>query len=107
MLDDGNVRFGFAQPKRILDIYRLLCSGKSEPYGQLCDLFDELTDHGAKMDPYDVLVRKAADSVAATFRRRAAAGLLSARGFVLPDEDEQVHEETDLDLVTWLVIKES
>ena len=107
MLDDGNVRFGFAQPKQILDIYRLLCAGKGEPFAQLCALFDHLTNHGTKMEPYDALVRKAAESVAVTFRKRAAAGLLSGREFVLPDEDEQVNEATDLDLVTWLVIKES
>jgi SNF2 family DNA or RNA helicase len=107
ILDDGTVRFGFAQPKQILDIYRLLCSGKSEPHGQLCDLFDQLTDHGTKMHSYDVLVRKAAESVAATFRKRAGAGLQLSREFLLPDADEQVHEETDLDLVTWLVIKAS
>jgi hypothetical protein len=46
------------------------------------------------------------DSLAATFRHRAASGLLSGRGFVLPNAHEQVHEKTDLELVTWLVIKE-
>ena len=51
--------------------------------------------------------RKAVDSVAATFRKRAASGLQSGRGFVLPDEDDQVNEKTDLELVTWLVVKQS
>jgi len=49
VLDDGNVRFGFAHPKQILDIYRLLCSGKDEPYTQLCNLFDQQTNHGTDM----------------------------------------------------------
>ena len=31
---------------------------------------------------------------------------LSGRGFVLPDAKEQVHEKTDLELVTWPVIKD-
>jgi hypothetical protein len=105
VLDDGNVRFGFAHPKQILDIYRILCSDKGEPYGPLCDLFDQQTNHGADMKAYDVLLQKAVNSVAATFRKRAASGLQSGRGFVLPNEQEQVHEKTDLDLVTWLVIK--
>ena len=43
---------------------------------------------------------------AATFRKRAASGLESARDFILPDERGQVHEKADLELVTWLVIKE-
>ena len=105
VLDDGNVRFGFAHPKQILDIYRILCTGKAEAYGQLCDLFDQQTNHGADMKAYDQLLQKAVDSLAVTFRKRAAAGLQSGRGFVLPNAKEQVHEKTDLELVTWLVIK--
>lgn len=107
VLDDGNVRFGFSHPKQILDIYRLLCSGKAEAYGQLCNLFDQQTNHGNDMKVYDHLIHKAVDSLAATFRKRAASGLQSGRGFVLPDAKEQIHEKTDLELVTWLVIKEN
>jgi len=106
VLDDGNVRFGFAHPKQILDIFRVLCSGKGEPFGALCNLFDHQTNHGADMKAYDVLLQKAVDSVASTFRNRAASGLQSGRSFVLPNEQEQVREKTDLDLVTWLVINQ-
>jgi hypothetical protein len=105
VLNDGNVRFGFAQPKQILEIYRLLCSGKSAPYSELCNLFDQETDHGTKMDAYGVLLRKAVDAIAVTFRRRAASGLQSNRAFVLPDEQDQVSENSDLELITWLVVK--
>jgi SNF2 family DNA or RNA helicase len=105
VLNDGNVRFGFAQPKQILEVYRLLCSGKSAPYSELCNLFDQETDHGTKMDGYAVLLRKAVDAIAVTFRRRAASGLQSNRAFVLPDEQDQVSENSDLELITWLVVK--
>jgi SNF2 family DNA or RNA helicase len=105
VLDDGNVRFGFANPKQILEIYRILCSGKGEPYVPLCDLFDRQTSHGSDMKAYDVLLQKAVNSVAATFRKRAAFGLQTGRSFVLPNEHAQVNEATDLELVTWLVIK--
>lgn len=107
VLDDGNVRFGFAHPKQILDIYRILCSGKAEAYGELCNLFDQETNHGSDMKTYDTLLQKAVDSLAATFRKRATSGLQSGRSFVLPNAQEQVHEKTDLELVTWLVIKSS
>jgi len=102
---DGNVRFGFANPKQILDIYRILCSVKNEAYTQLCDLFDQQTNHGSDMKDYDQLLHKAVESVAATFRKRAASGLQSSRSFILPSEKEQVHEKTDLELITWLVIR--
>ena len=58
------------------------------------------------MQVYDALVQKAVDSLAATFRKRAASGLQSGRSFILPNVQEQVHEKTNLELVTWLVIKE-
>ena len=105
VLADGNVRYGFAHPKQILDIYRALCSGKSQPCTALCNLFDQQTNHGRDMKDYDILLDKAVASLAATFRKRAASGLTSSRSFILPDEREQVHEKTDLELVTWLVIK--
>jgi len=105
VLDDGNVRFGFAHPKQILDIYRILCSGKAEAYSQLCNLFDQETNHGNAMAAYDTLLQKAVNSLSSTFRKRAATGLQSSRGFVLPNAQEQIHEKTDLELVTWLVIK--
>jgi SNF2 family DNA or RNA helicase len=105
VLEDGNVRFGFAHPKQILEIFRLLCSGQTEPHRSLCNVFDQETGDGKDMRVYDVLLKKAVDSIAATFRKRAASGLQSGRSFVLPNQEDQVHEKTDLDLVTWLVIK--
>lgn len=105
VLSDGNVRFGFAQPKQILEIYRLLCSGKSTPYSELCNLFDQETDHGAKMDDYGVLLRKALDAIAMTFRRRVSFGLQSSRAFVLPVAQDQVNNHTDFELITWLVVR--
>jgi SNF2 family DNA or RNA helicase len=105
VLDDGNVRFGFAHPKQILEMYRILCSGQTDPHGSLCRLFDAQTNDGADMKVYDVLLGKAVDSIASTFRKRAASGLQSGRSFVLPNKEDQVHEKTDLELVTWLVIK--
>jgi len=44
--DDGVVRYTFTQPKQILDMYRLLCSGKTIPCEALCRLFDEQTSNG-------------------------------------------------------------
>lgn len=36
---------------------------------------------------------------------RAPRGLQSGQGLVLPNAQEQAHENTHLELVTWLVIK--
>ncbi len=103
--DDGTVRFSFAQPKQILEIYRLVCGGKEAPYEQLCQLFDTETNNGADMKKYNDFLTAAVDSIAKTFQKRVAAGLQTSRDFVIPDQNEQARETTDFELITWLVIK--
>ena len=105
VLQDGTVRFSFAQPKQILEIYRLLCSGKAAAYEQLCQLFDTETQNGSDMSLYNKLLDAAVESIARTFQRRVAAGLQSSRDFVIPNQQEQARETTDFELITWLVIK--
>jgi len=105
VLDDGNMRLSFAQPKQILGIYRDLCGGKASPNEELCNLFDQQTKDGQSMALYNKLLQKSVESIAATFRKRVAGGLQSGRGFVIPDQGEQATENSEFELVTWLVIK--
>lgn len=37
---EGAVRNNFATPKQVLQIFRALCQGKTEPYADLCALLD-------------------------------------------------------------------
>ena len=103
--DDGEVRFGFAQPKQVLDIYRNLCVGKAEAYEVLCELFDEDTQNGADMSHYSKLIETAVASLAKTFKSRSASAL-QQRGGLLPKKREQIGTTTDFNLITWLVIKD-
>jgi hypothetical protein len=105
VLDDGNVRLGFAQAKQILTIYRELCAGVSAPYARLCELFDAETQDGQAMQPYAHLLQRAVDAIVAGYRKRLGAALQSGRGAKLPTLEEQVHDTTDFELVTWLVIR--
>ncbi len=102
--DDGNVRFSFAQPKQILEIMRQTCGGRTEPLEQLCALFDEETDHGAHMEKYSALLEKVRAAIVQTFRRRSAAALQQDRAAVLAPAARQLAEDSELELVTWLVI---
>ncbi|MCX6639690.1 MAG: helicase-related protein [bacterium] len=104
--DDGNVRFTFAQPKQILEIYRQLCGGKSLPYQELCDLFDKETEDGGKMDGYSRLLNGALASIVHTFKRRNAAALQNGRDATLVPPEEKASEDSEFELITWLVIKE-
>jgi hypothetical protein len=106
VLDDGNVRLSFAQPKQVLGIYRELCVGKTTAYDDLCTLFDQQTADGSNTALYDNLLQKAVESIVATFRKRVATGLQTGRGFKIPDKKDQASDTTDFELVTWLVIKQ-
>jgi len=103
--DDKNVRYTFAQPKQILEIYRVLSTGKTAPHAQLCDLFDMETCNGSDMTKYSRLLKSAVDSIIRTFQKRAVSHLQSGRGAVLMEQQEQAKETDDFELITWLVIK--
>ncbi len=105
ILDDGVVRFGFTHPKQILEILRTTCSGKSAPYESLCQVFNNQTDNGRDMTRYNDLLAKAINSIESTFRKRVAGKLMEGRGGMLPTRDEQVSEQTEFELITWLVIR--
>jgi SNF2 family DNA or RNA helicase len=103
--DDGTVRFTFTHAKNTLTLFQKLCAGKTEPYQELCDLFDKETGHGQDMAKYDDLLSKSVKSIASTFKKRLAVGLTAGRDFVIPDQSEQAKDDTDFELITWLVIK--
>ncbi len=103
--DDGVVRYNFTSPKQILGIFRDLCSGKDAPYEDLCRLFNEQTKNGVDMTMYSDLLKKAVTAIEGMFRKRTASKLLEGRSAVLPGIQEQVTEQTDFDLITWLVIR--
>ena len=103
--EDGEVRFTFAQPKQILEMYRLLCADVKKSYEVLCTLFDKQTDNGTNMTHYNDLLQKAVNSLSRTYRKRAVGNLLSGRGETLVKPQKQIRNVTDFELITWLVIQ--
>ena len=103
--DDGTVRFTFAQPKQILEIYRLLCADRKAALTALCNVFDVETKDGADMSRYTELLKKAVASIENTFRKRAVNNLMAGRGGLLAEARKQVDGATEFDLITWLVVR--
>lgn len=103
--DDGTVRYNFAQPKQVLEMFRLLCVGKTVPYEALCDLFDSETSDGADMARYSSLLQRAVNAIEGTFRKRVIGNLLASRSGLLTESRKQVTSTTDFDLISWLVIR--
>lgn len=104
ILNDGNVRLTFAQPKQILEIFQTLCSDKKEPIEELCKHFNHNTNNGNDMTHYTSLLGKAIASIERTFKKRALSNLFSDRGAVLMEKSKQVNQSTDFELITWLII---
>ncbi|WP_024338929.1 helicase-related protein [Bradyrhizobium japonicum] len=103
--DDGAVRFGFGQPKPILEAYRALCLGHGEPFEALCDVFDDETGHGHKMEHYEALIRTAVASIGQTSATRTLSALAGSRGARVPDVGAQARANLDYDLITWLIVR--
>ena len=102
---DGTVRYNFSAPKQVLEIFRALCQGKTEPYADLCKLFDEQTNHGQDMRAYSALLNQTVAAIVAQFTRKNAANLFTSRGGKLMDATKAVKSNSDFELITWLVIQ--
>lgn len=103
--DDGTVRLSFTQPKQALNLFRDLAAGLPSAQEKLCDLFDQQTQDGVDMSHYSELIRKATESIAHTFTKRATASLFAGRDGKLPTTEETPSElENEYELLTWLVI---
>ena len=106
--DNGSIRFGCPNARQALAVFEAAAAGKAAPIVKLCDRFDRETAQGRDMTHYDKLlndaiahIRQAHDN---TQIRHLGAG--AARDFLLPTASETPGQASDLELVTWLVIKD-
>lgn len=60
---DGSVSVNHLQPKELLDRFRSLCKGKSQPQVALCKEFNKETKNGFKMGEYSKLLGDAVNSI--------------------------------------------
>jgi hypothetical protein len=57
------VHIDHLQPKKLLDVFRQLCKGKSEPLMELCNEFNDETEDGRNMRHYSDLLHFAVESI--------------------------------------------
>lgn len=103
--DDGTVVRGFAQPKPILEAWRALSMGHTEPFEALCNAFDDETEQGQKLEHYDGLIEAAVGSIGTTTASRSLSALTGGRGAKVPDEKAQARADSGYDLITWLIVR--
>ena len=61
--DEGETLINHLSPKRLLDIMRMSCKGKTEPILELCHAFNRETADGKRMQHYSDLLGKAVASI--------------------------------------------
>ncbi len=103
--NDGTVRFNYTNSKQVLEIFRLLCEGQTEPLEDLCKLFNRATDNGNDMTVYADLLKKAVAEISSVYKKRSAAKLTLDRNAVIAPRSQQISSIADFELVTWLVIQ--
>ena len=101
--EEGEIVCGYLNPKKLLDIMRLLCRGKSEPVMELCRKFNQETDDGRNMGEVSALLSEAINSIIdakeesdidSLFKSGGTTALLSA-----------VSGLDDFELICFLVVK--
>lgn len=63
LTDEGEMILNHLSPKRLLDVMRSACKGKTEPFLELCHEFNHETHDGRAMQHYSDLLRKAVASI--------------------------------------------
>lgn len=101
--EDGQVKFTFLHGKKILDIYKKLCSGQSEVLADLVEQFNQETTNGAQMGKYSGLLAETIKNLIGKKQEVGVASLFSKGGTTLQMNYYDGIE--DFELVTFLVVK--
>lgn len=104
LADDGETLVDHLSPKKLLDIMRLTCKGRTEPVLNLCHAFNKETADGRKMNHYSDLLQTA---VATIVQQKEESDLESL--FSFGETTALVGDIAGLDdfeLICFLVIKE-
>ena len=103
---NGDIRYGCANAKQVLDLFETVAVGKSDELRELCLQFDQETQHGQNMEDYNKLLNAVIAHIARSHQKTQTKNLgrSGTRGFKLPVASEVPKDSSDFELVTWLVI---
>lgn len=100
---DGSIHITNKNTKNILDLMKVLCTGKDKPIESLVKQFNKETKNGTDMDEYTELIEKAVFDIKGVVEKKGIASLftLDASNFL----DNKVSGLNDFELITFLVVK--
>ena len=103
---NGDIRYGCANAKQVLDLFETVAVGKSDELRELCLQFDQETQHGQNMEDYNKLLNAVITHTTRSHEKTQTKNLgrSGTRGFKLPVASEVPRDSNDFELVTWLII---
>lgn len=101
--DDGDIICDYLDPKKLLDTFRFLCRGKSEPNVTLCKAFNTETKDGKDMKAVSTLLSDAISSVMDVKEESDIDSLFTAGGTTALLSD--VNGLDDFELICFLVVR--
>lgn len=101
--EDGSVICDHLQPKKLLDVMRHVCRGKSQPDKELCSIINKETADGRNMSHYSDMLASAIDSII-TVKEESDIDSLFSVGETSALLGE-VKGLDDFELITFLIIR--
>ena len=101
----GDVVHDHTEVKRLLDLVRTCCKGQEKPIAQACDLFNQETAEGRKMQVYSDLLGKAIRSMIDVKEEKDLDSLFT--GGKTTALTNTIAGLDDFELITFLVIQEA
>ena len=100
--DNGEILLNFIQSKKILDIYKKVCSGKNELYPDLIKEFNEETSNAKDMSKFTDFLEKTVENIVGKEEEKGIESLFSFDKTTL---NKSVQNMDDFELISFLVIK--
>ena len=103
---NGDIRYGCANTRQVLDLFESAAAGKTQPRQDLCTQFDSQTKNGEDMALYNKLLKAiiAHISRAHTAMQIKGMGIGGTRDFKPTPKSKAPRDARDFELITWLVI---
>ena len=104
--NSGDIRYGCANTRQVLDLFESVTAGKAQPLQDLCIQFDSETQNGENMGLYNGLLKAVIAHVSRmhTTTQNKNLGRGGPRDLKLTPRSEAPRDASDFELVTWLVI---
>jgi SNF2 family DNA or RNA helicase len=99
---DGQVKYSYMEPKKILDAFRMFCKGEEQPIKDICDNISRKTDDYHDMDDYSMLLKRSIASILRVEEEKDVKSLFNLGGTTaLRDKIKGIE---DFKLISFLII---